>query len=149
MFRSDDEREQKAWEFMDWWSSADVQAEFGQMLQIMYGDEYIWPTANLEAFGNLPYPTAHKDVIMEQASNILEAPRLLGSYMMERELSNAFNDIVVQGDTLRSRVDDMVKLVDRETQRKLEEFGYIDSEGNVIAEYPVPSVETVHRILTR
>ena len=149
MFSSNDEREQQAWEFMDWWSSAEVQAEFGQMLQIMYGDEYIWPTANLEAFGNLPYPTAHKEVIMEQASNILEAPRLLGSYMMERELSNAFNDIVVQGKTLRSRIDDMIKLVNRETERKLEEFGYIDSEGNVIKEYSVPSVDVVRRILNR
>ena len=146
MFRSDDEREQQAWEFMDWWSSTDVQAEFGQMLQIMYGDEYIWPTANLEAFSNLPYPTVHKDIIVEQASNILEAPRLLGSYMMERELSNAFNDIVVQGDTLRSRIDQLVKVVDRETERKLEEFGYIDSEGNVIEDYLVPSVDVVHRI---
>ena len=119
------------------------------MLQIMYGDEYIWPTANLEAFEQLPYPTAHKDIIMEQAASILEAPRLLGSYMLERELSNAFNDIVVNGDTLRARVDDMVKTVNRETERKLEEFGYIDSDGNVIREYLVPSVDVVHRIFEK
>ncbi len=146
MFASDEEREQQAWQFMDWWSSTDVQAEFGQMLQIMYGDEYIWPTANLEAFGKLPFPTAHKDIIMEQATHILEAPRLLGSYMMERELSNSFNDIVVNGDTLRARIDRAVKTVERETERKLEEFGYIDSEGNVLKEYLVPSVEAVRRI---
>lgn len=146
MFASDEEREQQAWRFMDWWSSTEVQAEFGQMLQIMYGDEYIWPTANLEAFAELPYPTNHKDVIMEQAENILEAPRLLGSYMMERELSNSFNDIVVNGETLRARIDEAVKTVDRETGRKLEEFGYIDSEGNIIAEYWVPSVDALHKI---
>lgn len=146
MFASNDEREQQAWKFMDWWSSVDVQAEFGQMLQIMYGDEYIWPTANMEAFGKLPFPTAHKDIIMEQASHILEAPRLLGSYMMEREISNSFNDIVVNGDTLRARIDKAVKTVERETERKLEEFGYIDSEGNVLKEYRVPSVEAVRRI---
>lgn len=146
MFASNDEREQQAWQFMEWWSESTVQAEFGQMLQIMYGDEYIWPTANLEAFENLPFPTAHKDVIMEQAENILEAPRLLGSYMMERELSNSFNDIVVNGETLRARIDETVKTVERETQRKLEEFGYIDSEGNVLKEYTVPSVEAVRRI---
>ena len=58
MFSSDDEREQKAWQFMEWWSRADIQAEFGQRLQILYGDEYIWPTANLEAFERLPYPTS-------------------------------------------------------------------------------------------
>ncbi len=149
MFASTEEREQKAWEFLDWWSSAEVQAEFGQMLQIMYGDEYIWPTANLEAFANLPFPTKDKEIIIEQASYILEAPRLLGSYMMEREVSNAFNDIVVNGENLRSRMDEIVKVVTRETLRKLEEFGYVDSEGNVIKEYETPNVEKVREILNR
>ena len=147
MFKSDEEREDRAWEFMKWWSSTEIQAEFGQMLQIMYGDEYIWPTANLEAFAQLPYPTAHKEIIIEQASNIMEAPRLLGSYMLERELSNAFNDIVVNGETLRARLDEVIKTVNRETERKLEEFGYIDSEGNVINEYIVPSVDVVKEIM--
>ncbi len=149
MFTSNDEREQQAWDFMCWWSSAEVQAEFGQRLQILYGDEYIWPTANLEAFSMLPYPTEDKDVILEQAQYILEAPRLLGSYMMERETSNAYNDVVVNGETVRSRIDEAVKTVKRETERKLEEFGYIDSEGNVLKEYVTPSVEQVHAILTR
>jgi ABC-type glycerol-3-phosphate transport system substrate-binding protein len=147
MFSSNDEREAEAWEFMKWWSSTEAQAEFGQMLQIMYGDEYIWPTANLEAFAQLPYPTKDKNIIMEQASYILEAPRLLGSYMTERELSNAFNDVVVNGDDLRSRIDEVVKIVNRETTRKLEEFGYIDSEGNVLKEYLVPSADKVREIL--
>ena len=149
MFKSNDEREQKAWDFMCWWSSAEVQAEFGQMLQIMYGDEYIWPTANLEAFEMLPFPTADKQVVLEQATYILEAPRLLGGYMLEREMSNIFNNVVVDGENLRSRIDDAVKIVNRETSRKLEEFGYIDSEGNVLKEYIVPSVETVREILSR
>lgn len=149
MFSSDDEREQKAWQFMEWWSRADIQAEFGQRLQILYGDEYIWPTANLEAFERLPYPTSDKDIILTQAQYILETPRLLGSYMMERELSNAFNDVVVNGDTVRSRIDEVAKTVLRETERKLEEFGYIDSDGNVLKEYQVPSVEKVLEILNR
>lgn len=149
MFKSDTQREQQAWEFMKWWSDASTQAEFGQMLQILYGKEYIWPTANLEAFEQLPFPTAHKNTIITQAKEIVEAPRLLGSYMLEREMSNAFNDIVVNNENLRSRIDKAVKTVNRETDRKLEEFGYIDSDGNVIKEYIVPSVDVVHEILTR
>ena len=149
MFTSNDEREKKAWRFMEWWSRADVQAEFGQKLQILYGDEYIWPTANVEAFALLPYPTDHKDIIMEQAQYILEAPRLLGSYMMERETSNTYNDVVVNGKTLRSRIDDATKTVKRETLRKLEEFGYVDSEGNVIKDYVTPSVEQVRMIMEK
>ena len=41
----------------------------------------------------------------------------------------------------------MVKTVNRETERKLEEFGYIDSDGNVLKEYIIPSVDVVREIL--
>lgn len=149
MFKSNAEREQEAWDFLEWWSRAEVQAQFGQRLQILYGDEYIWPTANIEAFGMLPYPTSDKNIIMEQSAYILEAPRLPGSYMMERELSNAYNDVVVNGDSIRSRIDEVVKTVSRETERKLEEFGYIDSDGNIISPYVAPNVETVRNILEK
>ena len=147
MFASTKERENQAWSFMEWWSRAEVQAEFGQRLQILYGDEYIWPTANLDAFEMLPYPTSDKAIIVEQAQYILESPRLLGGYMMEREVSNAYNDVVVNGETVRSRIDEVAKTVERETERKLEEFGYIDRDGNVLMEYQVPSVEKVREIL--
>ena len=64
-------------------------------------------------------------------------------------MSNVFNNVVVDGENLRSRLDDAIKIVNRETNRKLEEFGYIDSEGNILKEYIVPSVETVRDILGR
>lgn len=146
MFRSNEEREKMAWEFMKWWSSAKVQVEFGRTLQISYGDEYIWNTANLEAFKSLPWDTKDKAVILEQAAWVLEPPRILGTYMLEREISNAFNDIVVNGKNLRTRIDKAVKTIDRETMRKLEEFGYI-ADGKVVKEYRVPTIERVYQIL--
>lgn len=146
MFRSDSEREAQAWEFMRWWSSAEVQAEFGQTLQITYGDEYYWNTANAEAFAELPWKSENKKVILEQLTWAMEAPRLPGTYMLERELSNAYNSVVVDGDSIRITLDNAVKRINRETERKLEEFGYMDN-GKVIREYEVPTIETVRRIL--
>jgi ABC-type glycerol-3-phosphate transport system substrate-binding protein len=146
IFKSDEEREAKAWEFIKWWSSTEVQVEFGQTLQMTYGDEYIWNTANLEAFAQLPWESDDKTVILEQSKWVLEAPRILGTYMLERELSNAFNDIVVNGKTLRIRVDKAVKRINRETERKLEEFGYM-KDGEVVKEYTVPTIDTVNKIL--
>ena len=146
IFQSDDDREEKAWEFMKWWSSAEVQARYGQTLQMTYGDEYIWNSANMEAFRQLPWDSQDKEVILEQSRWVMEAPRILGTYMLEREISNAFNDIVIQGRTLRIRVDRAVKVINRETERKLEEFGYL-KDGRVIKEYTVPNIDTVNRIL--
>lgn len=146
MFESNEEREAKAWEFMKWWTSAEIQAEYGQMMQISYGDEYMWNTANTEAFGMLPWKSDDKEVILEQAEWIVEAPRVPGSYMVERELSNAYNSVVVDGKTLRTTLDDAAKNIDRETERKLEEFGYL-KDGEVVTEYETPTVETVRKIL--
>lgn len=146
MFESDAEREAKAWEFMKWWSSAPVQEEFGETLQISYGSEYLWNTANKEAFANLPWRSQDKAVILEQNEWIMEAPRILGTYMLERELSNAFVAAAIEGDDVRTALDSAVKRIDRETERKLEEFGYIVN-GETVKEYRVPTIETVREIL--
>ncbi len=147
--KKDDSREQKAWQFVQWWSSTEVQAEFGQTMQITYGDEYFWPTANVEAFAQLPIDNDHKEVVLEFAKNVIDVARVPGTYMLEREMSNAFNSIVVDGETAQTRLDEAVKTINREIKRKLEEFGFIDSEGNVIEYYYIPNIESVKEILGR
>lgn len=146
MFNSTQEREEKSWEFMKWWASADVQAEFGQILQITYGDEYYWNTANMEAFSSLPWKSDDKEVILEQLKWTKEAPRALGSYMVERELSNAYNAVVVEGKTVREALDSSAKVVTKETNRKLEEFGYVEN-GETVKDYVIPTIERVKEIL--
>lgn len=149
IFKSDETREAKAWEFVKWWSSTETQAEFGQTMQITYGDEYLWVTANVEAFAQLPLDNAHKQVVLEFAKNVVDVARVPGTYMLEREMSNAFNSIVINGDTAQSRLDEAVKVIDREIIRKLEEFGYIDSNGNTIKDYVIPSIDSIKVILGR
>ena len=147
IFKSDSEREKKAWEFIKWWSSNEIQAEFGQTIQITYGSEYIWPTANMNAMAQLPIDSNSKKVIQETAKNVVDVPRVPGTYLLEREVSNTFNDITVNGDNLQTRVDKAVKSVNHEFDRKLEEFGYNDSEGNVIKDYNIPTLESVTKLL--
>ncbi len=147
IFKSDSDREQKAWKFVQWWSSAEVQAEFGQTIQISYGDDYIWNTANMAAMDQLPLNANSKKVIEETAKNVVDVARVPGTYLLEREVSNAFNDIVVNGQDERTRIDKAVKSVDHEFDRKLEEFGYNDSNGNVIKDYNIPTIATVKELL--
>ncbi|MCQ2458222.1 MAG: extracellular solute-binding protein [Clostridia bacterium] len=149
IFKKDEEREKMAWEFIRWWSSTDVQAEFGQTMQVIYGDEYIWPTANLEALKRLPWDTADKNVVLEFARSVVDVARVPGTYLLEREMSNAFNDIVVNGANEQTRIDKAVKTINREIRRKLEEFGFIGADGSVIEEYYIPTIESVDKILGR
>jgi ABC-type glycerol-3-phosphate transport system substrate-binding protein len=149
IFKSEPTRERQAWEFVKWWSSTKVQAEYGQTLQVIYGDSYMWNTANMEAFMLLPWDTKDKLVIAEQMKHVVDIARVPGTYLLEREISNAFNDIVVNGDSAQSRIDKAVKTINREIRRKLEEFEYIDSDGNTLRDYGIPTYDSLKRLLGR
>jgi ABC-type glycerol-3-phosphate transport system substrate-binding protein len=137
----------QSWEFLKWWSSASVQAEFGNTLQSTYGSEYIWPTANMEAFAQLPLQSSHKKTIIGQMQWMTEAPWVLGTYMLERELSNAFISVVVDGTEARRALDTAVKRINRETYRKLEEFGFY-SDGKMLRELVTPDISVVKKLIT-
>lgn len=143
------DREEAAWDFISWWMSTDTQVEFGTVLQQTYGSEYIWNSANIEAFNQLPWKSDAKKVILQEMEWITETPRIPGTYMVERELSNAYIAVVNSGDTLRTSVDAAVKNIDRETDRKLEEFGYIDSNGDTLIQYKIPTADSIRELLNK
>ena len=145
---SQSDRQQDAWEFLKWWSSAQVQAEFGNLLQSTFGTEYIWPTSNREAFAQLPLASRHKQVIIGQMAWMTEAPWVLGTYMLERELSNAYISVVVDGTEARRALDTAVKRINRETYRKLEEFGYY-SGGQMVRPLKTPTTGIVEGLIAR
>ena len=142
----DHDRLDESWTFLKWWSSAEIQSQFGNLLQSTYGSEYIWPTANMQAFSELPLRSAHKKVIIEQMEWMTEAPWVLGTYMLERELSNAFISVTADGVEARRAMDTAVKRINRETYRKLEEFGYY-KDGVMLENFPTPSVDVIKNIV--
>ncbi|MBK8986584.1 MAG: extracellular solute-binding protein [Chloroflexi bacterium] len=147
MFASTD-RPDEAWEFMKWWMSTPTQVDFQQQLILNYGLEYLWNSANLAAFAYSPIPEAHKEVILAQWEWLQEPVKLPGSYMQERELSNAWNRIVFDGVNPRVAVDSSVTLINREISRKMEEFGYLEN-GVVVREFKIPTVETIEQWMGR
>lgn len=136
----DSGKKDAAWKYLKWWSSKETQREFGYTLQATYGKEYLWNTANIEAFAQLPWDAEHKKAVLEQTEWLVESPRVPGTYMLERELSNALNAICQDGRSLRKAVDLTVKRANRETIRKLEEFGYL-KDGQMVKPYPLPKLK--------
>jgi ABC-type glycerol-3-phosphate transport system substrate-binding protein len=141
MFRNTDQP-QEAWQFLMWWMSTETQTEFQEQVVLSYGQEFLWFSANLEAFSRLNIPAEHRDIILEQWQWIQEPVRLPGSYMQERELSNIWNRIVFEGVNPRVAIDRSVTIINREITRKMEEFGYLQN-GVVVQEFSIPTIETV------
>ncbi|HIW72757.1 MAG TPA: extracellular solute-binding protein [Firmicutes bacterium] len=132
---------EESYEFLKWWLSSETQIEYATSLQMKYGPDYVWNTANHVAFAQMSYPRKHKEVILEQWSWQKEALRHPASYILEREVSNAWIDIVTEGESFQPRIDEATLAADREMMRKLTEFGYYDEDGSKVKEYNVHLID--------
>lgn len=124
-------KQEEGWKFLQWWLSSQVQIDFGNILQTTYGTLHSWNSANTVAFAQLNFPDADRRVILEQWSSMQEINRHPAMYAVERELSNAWQRVVENNVPVRVALDDAAANINREFERKLEEFGYLDENGNV------------------
>ncbi len=141
MIFSNTQKKDEAYQFLKWWLSSDTQLQYANDLQMKYGSDYIWNTGNHVALAGMSYPLAHKKIILEQWSWQKEALRHPASYILEREVSNAWIAIVTEGDPFQARIDEATLASNREIMRKLTEFGYFDEDGNKLKDYNIHLID--------
>ena len=147
MFEASDKK-QESWEFIKWWMSTPTQESFIQKMYSMYGLEYLWYSANLNAFATLPIEESHKQVMLTQLRDFsMEASRVPAAYMIERSISDAYSKVVFNGTNVRIALDDAVIESNREIERKMTEFKYIVN-GVKVKDYIVPSIANIDQWLT-
>lgn len=143
MIFSNTKMKDEAYEFLKWWLSSETQIKYANEMITRYGSDYIWNTANLDAFAQMAYPLAHREIILEQWQYQKEILRHPASYIVERSLSNAWIQIVTEGESFRPMIDEATLVSNREMQRKLTEFGYFDEDGNKVKDYNINVVNDI------
>ncbi|HWP22470.1 MAG TPA: extracellular solute-binding protein [Candidatus Cryosericum sp.] len=133
----------EAYAFLKWWLSSKTQLDYATTLRLKYGSDYIWNTANLVALKGMPYPKAHLDVIREQWSWQQEVLRHPASYIIEREVSNAWIAIVTKGEPFQPNIDQATMRCNSEIRRKLVEFGYLDENGNTLKTFNIHLIDEI------
>ncbi|XEC93625.1 extracellular solute-binding protein [Paenibacillus tarimensis] len=112
-----------AWEFMKWWTSADTQTKFGREMEGLMGAAARYPTANIEALGQLPWPIADYKNLSAQFEEVKGIPEVPGGYFTGRHLINAFYKTVVGRTEPREALTDYVQYIQEEMTFKRIEFG--------------------------
>ncbi len=135
----------EALEFLNWWNSTDVQSKYIQYLISSYGAEYMWNSSNLEAFKSLPINNEDMNIFLEQAKWIYDIPLTPANYYVERGISDIWNSAVFDGESVRVESEYQQTLSNQELEKRYQEFGYIDENGNTISEYPIPNIEDTER----
>ena len=83
-----------AWDFVKWFTSTDIQVDYGKQIEALMGPMGRFDTANVEALEQLPWSTAEYEKISAQQSYLKEVPIIPASYAVTRHINNAFRMVV-------------------------------------------------------
>ena len=116
------EDKQSAWEFMKWWTNKETQVWFGREMEALMGEAARYPTANIAALEELPWPVDDYNNLMEQWKWVEGIPQVPGGYFTGRHLDNAFRKVVNSGENYREALLDYVIYINDEIKTKRQEF---------------------------
>ncbi|MCL1878480.1 MAG: extracellular solute-binding protein, partial [Defluviitaleaceae bacterium] len=113
-----------AWDFMVWWTSAEIQTQFGRRMEALMGAAARHPTANIEAFGQMPWAVADFNQLSAQMYYAQGLPQIPGAYFTPRQIRNAFFTVVTLEEVgARDALTDFTRLINDEIRAKRREFG--------------------------
>lgn len=114
--------QQAAWEFIKWFTSTDVQVEYGRTIEALLGPMGRFDTANVEALQLLPWSTSEINKISAQMNQTKEVPIIPASYATTRHTKNAFRAVVNDGGNPRYSLITYNRDINSEIERKNEEL---------------------------
>jgi ABC-type glycerol-3-phosphate transport system substrate-binding protein len=123
MILSSSTKQKESWEFLKWWVSADTQLRFGRELESIMGAAARYPTANYDAFRQLPWGSEQMKVLDEQRGWTVGVPEVPGGYFVSRHIINATRRILNEGMDTRETLLDYTITINDELIKKRKEFG--------------------------
>ena len=121
------EHPEESWEFLKWWTSAEIQTMYGREMESLMGASARVATANKEALSNLSWPMKDYKALVAQMEQVQGIPQVPGGYYTWRNVNNAFYEITTNtatnNTTPREALMDKVYYINTEIDYKRTEFG--------------------------
>ena len=118
----DTDSPKEAWEFLKWWTSADVQYRYSSDVESIVGIAARVPTANVNALQQLSWSRDDAKVILKQYKLAEFIPEVPGSYYVNRSLENAFYAVYSEGEAPKDALTKWALMIDEEMERKSKEY---------------------------
>ncbi len=115
------EDQEKAWKFMAWWTTAEVQAEFAKEMKSVLGKAAMYNTANMEAISSMPWTKEEYTALYAQWEHIVGTPEVPGNYYVTRNIGFASAQGYETGNA--EELIDWAEETNDEITRKRKEFG--------------------------
>ena len=116
------EKPEKAWEFLKWWTSAEVQTRYSDNLESVLGYLGRVATANVESLNSMVWDEETKAVLSKQLEKVVQIPEIPGGYYTARGIDQAFWSVVEQNEVPTDALLKWGEIVNGEILRKRQEY---------------------------
>lgn len=116
------EKKDLSWEFMKWWTKTETQVRFGREMEGILGAAARYPTANIEALSQLPWPAKDLAVLESQWDNTFGIPEVPGGYFTGRHIDNALRKVINTQANPRDTLYEYTRIINSEIETKRREF---------------------------
>ena len=111
-----------AWEFIRWWTQADVQERYSRELETLVGTAARNPTANLEAMEKISWSRENRAAMERQRAFVQAIPEVPGGDFTSRHFDFAFRRVVNDGKEAKESLYQAIKDINHELTAKQKEF---------------------------
>lgn len=112
-----------SWSFLKWWLSKDTQTDYARGMEAIIGSAARYPTANLEAFEQLPWPVKDYLTLKAQREKAVGIPTVPGDYIVGRHIDNAFRSVLNSNVSPQDALYHYHLKINEEITRKRNELG--------------------------
>ena len=117
-----------AWNFMKWWCSADIQANYGQEYYALLGASGQYATANLNALFSMSWTAEERAELQGQFNWLKATPERPGGYIITRYVEFAFLRAYNKHEDPVEAMLSYIDTINAELSRKRSEFGLVTLE---------------------
>jgi len=129
---------ENCWKFLKWFISEETQVNFAFSLYSNY--RILHMSSNVNALRNLPIEDKDLRVVLDSIKWLRDVPRTPGQYLLERSLSDIWITMVFDGTPARIAIDEKVIDIQREFRKKMTEFGFLNTQGELLKPYVVHEI---------
>lgn len=116
------DKEDACFRYIDWFTSTETQVSYGQEVENILGLGARYNSANLEAIKKLNWTVEESELLLSQMEKTYITPAIPASYYINRNLTNAFRKVIINGYTPRESLLSYNKIINSEITRKNNEL---------------------------
>lgn len=119
---ADNGRQDEAWEFLKWWTSADTQLSYSNDVETILGPAGRVAVSNKEALESLTWDDGALEALVDARNWVTEIPEYPGSYYVQRAIYQAYWNVVSNGKNTKDMMMKFGTEANNEIARKWKQY---------------------------